>query len=102
MIEKNGLGDPPEQEVEFNISAQVMLRIVRLTAKAEAAKLIMDQVMQAYKTLADVEQEKMDIEMSAICEAHSYTLPFPYEYKLDHERLTLSVKKKQSVGTFNA
>jgi|SRR5215470_12073868 len=85
------------QEYTLKLSTQTAMRVAGLQARIQVADDVMRRIMQSYKELCDLEQQRMDMMMSNICDAQGVTLPTPYQYQFDPIEMTLKIRETETL-----
>jgi hypothetical protein len=91
MITYNGTG----KEYHIKLTPQMALRVADLTNSIAMTEELMNKIMEQYRLLCDHQQTKMDTLIGMLCESNGHKVPQPYEYKLDTDDLTLTIREKE-------
>jgi hypothetical protein len=82
------------EEIDLKLTPQQAMRVAGNQARLQVANDCMTEVLVAYRTVAEREQQRFDVLMESICEANDVKLPDPYEYFFDPNVLGLRIRPR--------
>ena len=91
MISNNGT-DKVVEETTFKLSPQIAVKISDIVYSLAVVNQLMRHIMEQHQALCQMQQGQMDALLVMLYEAEGKTCPSHYEYKMDLETLTLTVR----------
>lgn len=88
----NGTGKV--KEVVLKLSPQMAVKLSDIAYSLGVVQQLMQKIMEQHQALCNFQQNQMDALLLMLCEQEGKTLPHRYEYRMDLENLTISVRER--------
>lgn len=89
----NGTGKV--EEIVIKLSPQMAVKISDVAYSLGVVQQLMQRIIEQHRSLCSFQQSQMDSVLTVLCEQEGRTLPARYEYKLDLEHMSLSIRERQ-------